>query len=88
MTDINDIIPASVAVEMRVVPLREVAGILILATDVQNFNETRDRIAFILNRNVRIVTRSCDWMEAELDTRYRSSPELLKNPSENDSRRR
>lgn len=85
MVGINDTIPASVAIEMRVVPLRELAGTLIIATDAQVLHETLERLSFILNRKVRFVVRSYDWMEAELDCRYRCSPELSGTTTENDT---
>lgn len=85
MANINDLLPASVALELRVVPMRELAGTLILATDSQVLDETRDRIAYILNRKVHLVTRSPEWIEGELDSRYRFCDELAENSIENDS---
>jgi len=70
MLDINDTVPPSVAIEMRVVPIREIGGKLVLATDGKVGIETRDRIVFILNRDVRFVLRSRDWIDAALDTHY------------------
>ena len=85
MVDINDLIPASVAIEMRVIPLRELAGVLIIAKDAAVCDETCERVAFILNRKVHFVSRSSDWIEAELDLRFRSCPELLGNANEADT---
>ncbi len=83
--DIYDWLPASVAIELRVVPLRELAGTLILATDSHSLNETRDRVACILNRKVHLVTRSAEWMEGELDSRYRFCDDHYENSTENHS---
>ena len=78
MPDIKDTVPASVAIDMRVVPVREIGRTLVLATDDKIGNEARDRIVFILNREVRFVLRSRDWIEGELDTHYRSPGEFDK----------
>lgn len=72
MENIDDALPASVALEMRFVPVRELAGVLILAADTKVTAENHERIEYILNRKVCFVYRSRDWMEAELDRRYRS----------------
>ena len=81
--DIDDSLPASVAVELRVVPLCLLAGTLIVATDSHSLNELRDRVACILNRKVHVVTRSSEWLEKELDSRYRFSDEYDDNSTEN-----
>lgn len=82
MLDIKDTIPASVAIELRVVPVREIGSTLILATDSEANTEARSRLAFILNRDVRFVVRSRDWIEAELDAHYRSLCDSIENPSD------
>jgi hypothetical protein len=82
MLGIKDTIPASVAIELRVVPVREIGNTLVLATDCKTEKETKTRLVFILNRDVRLVVRSRDWIEAELDAHYRSSGELIENGSE------
>lgn len=71
MGNIDEIIPASVALDMGVVPIREIGKTLVLASDAKVTTETRERIAFILNRDVRFVIRSNTWIEAELESRYR-----------------
>jgi hypothetical protein len=82
MVDVKDTIPASVAIELRVVPVREIGSTLVLATDCNTETETKSRLVFILNRDVRFVVRSTDWIDAELDAHYRSSGELLGNTSD------
>lgn len=80
MHDIANTVPGSVAIDMRVVPVREIGRTLVLAIDTQPTTETRSRLAYILNREVRFVFRSHDWIESQLDTCYRDSDETLEDP--------
>jgi hypothetical protein len=85
MLEIKDTIPASVAIELRVVPVREIGSTLILAIDCKTNTETMSRLAFILNRDVRFIVRRRDWIEAKLNAHYRSSCDLIENPSDDNS---
>ena len=85
MRELDDIIPASVAIDNRVVPIREIGKTLVLATDESVLPETRERIAFILNRNLRFVVRSHDWIDAELELRYRFPVDDTAHADESDS---
>jgi Type II secretion system (T2SS), protein E, N-terminal domain len=84
MLEIRDKVPASVAIDRRVVPVREIRGTLVLATDRKIETEEHDQIAFILNRDARFVIRSRDWIEAELDAHYRSPGEQIESGIEVD----
>jgi hypothetical protein len=82
MQDITDTVPGSVAIEMRVFPVREIGRTLVLATDSKPTTEAKSRLIFILNREVRFVIRSREWIEGQLDAHYRTSNESLEDPSE------
>ena len=72
MLDITAAIPGSFAIELRVVPVREIGRTLVLATDCKPTSDIESRLTFLLNRKVRFVIRSRDWIESELDAHYRS----------------
>ena len=55
MRELDDIIPASVSIHNHVIPLREIGRTLVLAIDESVSTDTRERIAFILNRTLRFV---------------------------------
>jgi len=79
MQDITDTVPGSVAIEMRVMPVREIGRTLVLATDSKPSTETESRLILILNRDIRFVVRSHNWIETQLDTHYRTSGEPLED---------
>lgn len=73
--DAVELVPASVAYDNRIVPLRFLADTLIVGTAEPLSTEARQRLTFILNRNVRGVIRSADWIEARLQELYDVHPE-------------
>ncbi len=79
MQDIANTVPGSVAIEMRVVPVREIGRTLVLAIDTQQATEAQSRLAYILNREIRFVFRSHEWIESQLDTCYRDPGEALED---------
>ena len=71
MRALDDIIPASVAIDNRVKPLCEIGRTLVLAIDESVSTNTTERISFILTRDVRFVVRGHHWIGAELKMRCR-----------------
>lgn len=80
--DITYTVPGSVAIDLRVIPMRELGDTLVLATDTRPTTEKESRLVFILNRAVRFVIRSPDWIDAMLEALYRTSCSRLENPAE------
>jgi len=72
---IAELVPASVAYDNHVVPLRILADTLIVASAEPLTTETQQRLHFILNRNVRGVIRSAEWIAIKLHELYDHQPE-------------
>jgi hypothetical protein len=68
--DISATLPPSLAIGELVVPIREIGDTLILATSRMLPSETDSRLRFVLNRNVRFVLRSPEWIAAKLREYY------------------
>ncbi len=85
MAEIHSTIPFSVAIDLRVVPVREIGSTLVLATDSKTGIEAQNRIEYLLNRDVRFVFRNRQWIESELDAHYRSTEEFDEVETEYDS---
>lgn len=79
----SEVIPAAIAFGYRVVPIREIGSTLVLATDGDTGTEARSRLVFILEREVRFVVRSRDWMEAQFDAHFRTPVELVEGSNDN-----
>ena len=71
-----DLVPASVAYDNHIVPLRILADTLVVATATPLTTETQQRLHFILNRNVRGVIRSAEWIAVRQHELYGNQPEL------------
>lgn len=84
MQDITNTVPPSVAIEMRVVPVREIGFTLVLAIDSKPTTEIESRLVYILNRKVRFVVRSHDWIETQLDAHYRDPGEPLEGSTDSE----
>lgn len=82
MKNISHTLPASIAIDIRVVPVRELGRTLVVAVDCTPTSETRDRLMYLLNRNVRLVLRDHDWIETQLDAYYRTDHETLEDASD------
>lgn len=83
MSDISDLLPEAIARRERVVPINRLRGTVVLACSQPINKETRDRLSFILNRELRFVLRSDAWIDAELDSRYRQDSNLSEDTSDN-----
>ncbi|MCA8987030.1 MAG: hypothetical protein KDA78_05285 [Planctomycetaceae bacterium] len=82
--DITSSVPAPLAMEMRVIPVRESGRTLVLASDCKPAAEAQEKLAFILNREVRFVIRSRSWIDAQLELLYRSAAEQKVNSAEDE----
>lgn len=69
------LIPHSVAIENNVVPVREIGTTLVLATSARVTDDTEAKLRFILNRDIRFVFRSANWLTARLHEFYGSDDE-------------
>ena len=67
---VAEFIPASIAFECRVVPLADWNGLLVVASDSPLSQDVRDKLLFVLNRNVRGVVRSREWVDSYLHILY------------------
>ena len=67
--------PASVAYENFVVPMRLLADTLIVATATPLTSETQERLQFIMNRCVRGVIRSAEWIAVRQHELYDNQPD-------------
>ncbi len=68
--ELADLLPASVAVENRIIPIGEIGDTLVVASDLELVGERRDKLTFILNRSLRSVPRSSAWIDATLAEVY------------------
>lgn len=67
-----DLVPQSVAEELRVVPLRFLGGVLVFAGPQRLGPNDIERLAFILNRRVHCTVRSDKWYDRAMTLLYPS----------------
>lgn len=60
---VAELIPACIAFENRGVPLADWNGLLLVGSDSPLTEDVRDKLLFILNRKVRGVVRSPEWVD-------------------------
>ncbi len=72
--DIVELIPQSVAKENLVFPLAERNEYLVVAVTNPLDIETIDKLRFILNRDIRVVHVSPDWIRHQIRRRYGDGP--------------
>ena len=82
--DIAAMIPPAFAIAESVVPVREVGDTLVVAISRKPSSDLEGRLQFILNRNVRIVYRSADWLTAKLREFYDHPNTSTANSGEDD----
>jgi type IV pilus assembly protein PilB len=65
-----ELLPETVARENLVLPVAETADALVLAVADSAKTEAIDTIRFVLNRSIRVICVTDDWMRAQLRKYY------------------
>ena len=76
-----DLVPHSIASELRVVPLRMLGGVLVFAGPSPLSAIDLERLAFILNRRIHAVVRTDDWYRRAKTLLYPDDTEPASSPS-------
>ena len=74
--DVAELLPASLAFELRIVPLADWHAFIVVGCDSPLSDDVRDRLLFVLNRKVRGLRRSPEWIDAHLHALYDSPREV------------
>ena len=80
-----NLLPESVARENRCVAMFELGQTLVVGRDVISDQETIDKLRFILNRPIRMIRRTADWVAARIDVLYSNPSPESQTADEEDS---